>query len=482
MLLHRLLPLLALPLMSSADSEKRSKDIDSNRLPNHSFTAPLSFDNTLDQWFLHGSSSSLKDYVVVNPAVPNRYGYLWHKQPIKTRDFEIIVEFQFTGEPSPSAKDQGLAMWFTSRNFTDQFKMVTADIGTDGPDKWPKHLSSFGFNAFGCPSRFDGVGVFLTTHDANKNPNPVVTTLVGTEGGRPVALGRDYPSQQSTPLNFRNTKYPMVLKIRVQQNRVTVHSFNKESENSVWKLVSDLKDVNIKQEGYIGFSSYTGEVAEGAKPDMVTVQAVIVTNLDPMSVGELMEKGQNDEFTDEAVVKELLTSDFSNLDHRGQTQMLKRITRILHNHIAFALKTDRKSFSDLVSLQQRITGIEDDVRTIRQEVKLAFGKNADPSLSSSTRAEIHGLKSILTKDSASQKSRLQHLHEKVKHATDSFSNEAAFKENLEMVRTATETLEEAILASHSWTWWLFVAMLGAVAALGLSLWRKMKSYEKRHFL
>ncbi len=29
-------------------------------------------------------------------------------------------------------------------------------------------------------------------------------------------------------------------------------------------------------QGYIGFSSYTGEVAEGAKPDMVTVQAVIV--------------------------------------------------------------------------------------------------------------------------------------------------------------------------------------------------------------
>ncbi len=52
--------------------------------------------------------------------------------------------------------------------------------------------------------------------------------------------------------------------------------------------------------------------------------------------------------------------------------MLKRITRILHNHIAFALKTDRKSFSDLVSLQQRITGIEDDVRTIRQEVIVEF--------------------------------------------------------------------------------------------------------------
>merc|ERR550514_449221 len=87
----------------------------------HSFVSPLSYDTQLGEWFMSAASISMRDRVLLNPGVPDRHGFIFHKSPILTNDFEVITHFKQSGEKETPKRPQAFAFWYTFENVSSTF-------------------------------------------------------------------------------------------------------------------------------------------------------------------------------------------------------------------------------------------------------------------------------------------------------------------------------------------------------------------------
>ncbi len=57
------------------------------------------------------------------------------------------------------------------------------------------------------------------------------------------------------------------------------------------------------------------------------------------------------------------------------------------------------------------------------------------------------------------------------------------KEKLNLrIKRVFFSLEEAVNTVNAWTYILFFIVIGAALTMAFGVWRKMKTYEKKHFL
>jgi len=168
---------LVLAALPSATDGRKPKEETSWRMAHHSFSKTLSYDNTLGDWVSSAATMALRDRVQLLPPVPDRYGILWNKQPVRSGKFE--VSFTLSGTPKESTagpNDAVVAFWIGLKDWAASYS--EQDIVTKSKS-WNEGLSAAGLTFAVNRPNFHGLGLLFLGKDRTKSNRQSVTALWG---------------------------------------------------------------------------------------------------------------------------------------------------------------------------------------------------------------------------------------------------------------------------------------------------------------
>jgi hypothetical protein len=459
-----------------AQSKKRKDDGERPKvgMPRHSFANPMMYQSLLDDWVVSGASIFERERLLMHPAVSDRVGILWHKHQVKTKDFEIRMQFRVSGEQSPTkfATDQGIAVWYIQENMTDIFKeqdMIKAK-------SWSEGLKSAGFSFVGGPSKFQGFATVLSMADNTKKQRPVVS-FVSNDNTKSLTYDTDAPTAAAKAVDFRNTLNPAELKIRVTPEYVEGHF--KQSPSLSWNECFRIDRADgktpIPENGFVGMTAWSGTPQEGAASDLVSIISVEMTNFDDTSVGEDVKDVSTK--IQEAYREMLMDENRHFIDQKSQMEHLQRLTDMITDHVSEAVPADKRLFADLQSLDVRMGRLDEDCRTLSKEVGVLINP-AGVSGAGAVKDEIIGLRRLLIQDSNVHKQKIDEVSKTVVAVKDVSSK--ASGETLSAVATQSEALEKTVVARSSQMSWLLFCLVACVILIGALMYNRMQYYEKKH--
>ncbi|KAJ6228593.1 vesicular mannose-binding lectin [Anaeramoeba flamelloides] len=195
----------------------------------YSFFPP--FYEQLPHWDFTGSAKSFQDYIQLTTDEQHQQGLIFHKTLAAFKYWEAEIEFKIHGSTDDGA--DGMAFWYTKeRN----------EIGT----------------VFGSKNQFTGLGIFLDTHDNDRNKNnPFVQAMIGDgEKTYETNLDGSTTSAGQCSAEFRNSNYKTKLLITYLDETLTV-KINFNGRKSYSKCIY-LENIQLPTGYYFGLSAATG--------------------------------------------------------------------------------------------------------------------------------------------------------------------------------------------------------------------------------
>uniref|UniRef100_A0A0G4EXY6 L-type lectin-like domain-containing protein n=1 Tax=Chromera velia CCMP2878 TaxID=1169474 RepID=A0A0G4EXY6_9ALVE len=362
----------------------------------HSFQSPLTFDNTLENWDLGGATIPAQKYVILTPQVANRTGQFWHRDPVKTDNWEVEFEFEVTGPDY--TKSEGFAFWYAYEPYKSTSDGLT-------PAEW---------DLFAYKRTFDGVGVFFSVYDENRRIQPKISFGVNDGKAQFVRV----PTPQGVSYDFRNKREPLVFRMAVGPKGV-IGQIRLASEKGQWVDVFRSKQ-RILPGGYVGFSASTGPDAgsPGKQGDRVTLHRMAMFNLDLHSAGEAAKISSEGVGSSDKNINQLLEA--ATKSQQQQVNQIKDLTQLLSDHIAEQAPREEFFYDKLNGLTDKTHRMVASVRELRKELEghqqAAGGRAAGGGTHEAIKQmneEISGLKSTFTKQSAQSQSTISSLHQRV---------------------------------------------------------------------
>jgi len=170
------LVLAALPLATDGRKPKQEKET-SWRMAHHSFTKTLSYDNTLGDWVSSAATMALRDRVQLLPPVPDRYGILWNKQPVRSGKFEVSFTLSGTPKDSKAGPDDAVvAFWIGLKDWAAEYS--EQEIVTKSKS-WKEGLHAAGLTFAVNRPNFHGLGLLFLGKDRSKSNRQSATVLWG---------------------------------------------------------------------------------------------------------------------------------------------------------------------------------------------------------------------------------------------------------------------------------------------------------------
>eukprot|EP00386_Alphamonas_edax_P010734 GDKI01034412.1.p1 GENE.GDKI01034412.1~~GDKI01034412.1.p1 ORF type:complete len:466 (+),score=127.83 GDKI01034412.1:76-1473(+) len=443
-------------------NKQHDAKVDKIEMMRHSFEAPLTYDNTLIDWELGGASIPAHRHVVLMPQVANRTGQLWHKEPLKTANFEIEIEFSVKGPDF--SKSEGFAFWYVYENFTSIYPKTDAERKA--------------WSLFGYKNNFQGVGVFFSNFDKTKKLSPSISAAYN-DGSKAMQLFTDVPTQDQLTFNFRNSKDN--LKFRIAAGPKGVLGQLQYSANAPWIDVFRL-NTKLRPGGFIGLTGYTGpeEGAPEKQGDFVSVSAIRSYNLDLNSAGEDSEVAH--ELLGDEEFGDLLKEHSHFKSQHEQVAALKTLTRMLYKHISEAAPREQTIYKTLNTLQNQVHKLISDVKELATEIKMASNASTGDSLHH-MKNELLGLRTMISRHSQQQSQTLSSLHKTVSTIHENAgADESPHVKEVRQLAQRTASLEDTIKSNATYSSWLIFAVLCTVAGFAFSMWKRMRDMEKKHFL
>lgn len=459
--------------LALAAPRKRKEDGEDTRMPmpHHSLAAPFAHEGLLGDWSVSGASLFEGDRALVHPAVTQRSGFIWNKSPLLTNNFEVVTQFRFVGdkETTSVAKDQSLSFWYVKENISetyDESKLIQAS-------NWTVGLQESGLTLGGFRTKFKGLGMVLSTADAQGAIKPVCS-LVQNDGSLDLEYGKDVPTKASKAIDFRNTLNPAQVKFRVTPT--TIEGYLKQSPSLSWNECFKVNiSTPIESGGYIGFTAWSGT---GPKADLVSLHQVDVYNHDTTVIGEDMGKDVSREIQE--AYREMLTDKNRHFaDQKSQTDHLARLTSMLQQHIETSKPLDTQLFKDLDAVANRVEGLDSDCKLLTKEIQVIIPDNGKV-LSNGVRDEIIGLRRLFVKDGAAHLQKLEKAHQKVAEVKQQ-SGESSHAKSLVAVVESADKLEKTILAKNQQSSWVLYILIGCTLLVGVLMYFRMNYYEQKHF-
>lgn len=458
---------------AQSTSKRKKKDDDSNKVQmmRHSFVTPLSYDNNLDEWMLSGASISIRDRVLLNPGVPERHGFFFNKAPLLTNDYEVSFTFRVVGDKeAPEKSDQSFGFFYVYENVTqghDESKIIKAK-------DWKEGMKDVGLTFSGFKSKFDGYGVVFSTMDAQKKPKPSISGVLN-DGTQSIEMFKGVPTSDAKPVDFRNTLNAAQMKIRATPT--TVEGWLKLSPSLSWIDCFKLTGT-FKSGGYLGFTSWSGEEA-GPKTDMVSIVEMNTYNHDTTSLGEDI-KDVSKEIQD--AYREMLTDKNRHFkDQKSQKEHLERLTEMLSNHMIAVKPQEDQMFKKLTGLQDRMHRLEENCKTLRQEIRVVLGNSSSGSMTA-MKSELVGLRHVFMKDSAAHSQKIDTVQQTVFDVKKKKEDKKVSPQSLAIIAEKTESLQKTVEASSSQVSWMMIILIIAVVGIGALMYNRMRYYEKKHFI
>lgn len=497
--------------------------VGSVELPRHSWAAPLDFESIQGDWDIAMATVPAERYLVLTPAVANRTGQFWHRQPLKTTNFEVQFGFGVYGDdkayvdfakanarrqtaqsPQDAAgssagpvligKPEGFAFWYVYDEYAKVFP------------KSPEEEKDW--TLMGYKNRPRGLGVFFKMFDRYGQLRPSISVFYNEHGTRALDPLREIPLPAGVFYRYRNLPEPAVFKLAAGPAGVVGEI--RTSSRGPWLTCFHLKDVRLNPGGFIGFTAYNGPEAASLLPtagrdekpgggiaDLVVLYFVKLWNLD------LSVRGEDDaavaqELSD-VPVDDMLKFHSFHKDDKALADALKQLTRMMYKHIAEQTPREQAMQRTINSLLGQVTRLSTELRDMKKDI-LTHLQKATPGAGSkvggsgdakagagtehalhTVRTELHGLKNLLAQHSQIHRDSLHTLQQKVEAARATGSAGAVAPELRELANRARE-LEATIAAKEHFSFFMTVGMILVLLAFAVFVWKRFRDMEKKHLL
>lgn len=466
---------------AEAKPKRKVNETEKQEMAKHSFTSPLTYDNQLGEWFMSAASISTRDRVLLNPGVADRHGFIFHKNPILTNDFEAIFHFKQAGAKEATLA-QAFAFWYVFENVTKSFGEAAIIASTD----WTKGQRSQGFILAGGKPKWNGFGCVFSVLDRKKMPKPTITGVWNAGGKQYTYLDENpdnvdaIPNAQSKYVDYRNTLNYAQLQVRVKPT--SIEGNVKLSPSLSWMKVFEVKGITVPVGGYLGFTAYTGAPGGAAKPDSVSISELEVYNYDMNVIAEQSDVSKEIQDT----YKEMLKDGGSYSDQKSQTDAIQRLSKMIGQHITKMKPVEDSILKSMNGLQLKMQGVEDGTKTLRKEIGLFLGNHSKKTVSG-MQTELVGLRSIFMRDSLAHSNKLDTVHQSVKEAK---AKHTAMTGGLGKLNTSvldeivqkSKGLEKSVQDSSRQSSWMMLVVILSAVIVGVLMWSRMRYYEKKHFL
>jgi hypothetical protein len=452
---------------------------------------PLEYESLLQSWTVSGSSVFYRDHLLMNPDTKERAGFAFSKLPMKTGDFEVIVHFKTLGKKTPPM-DQSFGLWYVYENISSTYDEKSIIKGKT----WLAGLEREDYTFSGFKNTFKGIGAVVSLNSQKGGPR---CSYVTNDGHTRLssAAGHDLPMANAKGFKLRNTMAASSMKLRVTASLVEI-DLKLPGNDSEWESCASIerKRFPMQANGYLGFTSWSGMAKSGYVPDSVSVTSVEVWNHDEDVVGEdfFYIPGVNDvSKVIQDTYKDLLTDEHRHfLDEASQTQHMKRLVKMVEDHVDSFYPMAVKHVEDVEALGDRVKRTSGLCKEMGLELRLftkntvAGMKNGKPDAHKAgvdqMKNSIVGLKRLLVDDHHHHKGQFDVLTKHMEDVkTKSFGGDNMPKVVGEISNQIME-LETTVKSRGSQFAWMMVFLLIAFGGIGGLMWSRMQYYEKKWFL
>lgn len=190
-------------------------------------------------WDFSGSTIVTSTHIRLTPNEQSKQGAIWNSQPVRTRHWELQIQFRVTG----SAKDlygDGLAIWYVK------------DRMIPGP-------------VFGSKDYFSGLAIVADTYSNHNGPHnhnhPYLSAMINN-GTMHYDHDRDgtHTMIGGCEVKFRNFAHDTFISIRYENDVLTVtHDLDNKR---AWEPCLKVEGVKLPTGYYFGASAATGELSD----------------------------------------------------------------------------------------------------------------------------------------------------------------------------------------------------------------------------
>mmetsp|Transcript_16370 Transcript_16370/g.40385 ORF Transcript_16370/g.40385 Transcript_16370/m.40385 type:complete len:464 (-) Transcript_16370:980-2371(-) len=445
-----------------------SRHADNNRMTiemgRHSFSNSIPLDRVgKDQdWFLNGAAlPTLPQHVLLTPGVQDRFGQVFAREAIDSRDFDLSVDLKLEGH---MMRGQGFALWYGQEDFPawfDSLKFYGEYKADNKEADFEALLKKNGLTLYGFKEKFNGFGVTFTERNGKANVHCVEDD---NRGKTRSTLESKRPNQI---LDLNNKELTVIVQ-RQPGGKVSIKTkVGHEAETDLCEMGTGGL---MAGSGYLGITSYSGkgrpgeEAVEPATLGMTRIKAV---NHDEHHLGDkTLEQYEG--------LKDVMKDQFNYTSQQNQTEAIDRLEKLLE--VFASGHKDQKLLTRLGELGDKTSALESTVKTFRQEVRIVLGHKKQESMQE-LKSKMRGLKSLINHSSRDHETQVDSARTKALKAMASMESPSntksveRFHESLEKIRNGTSGLM-----------YMFGLIIFAITATTLLLWNKMRSYEKKHFL
>eukprot|EP00416_Gambierdiscus_australes_P001447 CAMPEP_0171143722 /NCGR_PEP_ID=MMETSP0766_2-20121228/144762_1 /TAXON_ID=439317 /ORGANISM="Gambierdiscus australes, Strain CAWD 149" /LENGTH=355 /DNA_ID=CAMNT_0011607553 /DNA_START=49 /DNA_END=1116 /DNA_ORIENTATION=- len=249
--------------------------------------------------------------------------------------------------------------------------------------------------------------------------------------------------------------------------------------NNVWFDIITLPPGTMPNDGkecFIGFSGWTGSNSSIE----VNLQQVNVLNFDTAAMGE---EASDVLGRDAGAWLALLAQEYRFIDQASQTEAIERLTKLLADHVESFDQLGEKLRGELITMETRVERLAQNISAYLHMAQAWVLKTQqfDPAV---VREHIAKVRTILTTDRAAHDTRLAAINDvaaslKAKHSA--FEHEGG-SAKIGAVAEQNRAVEELARSGSAQTNFLLLVMVMATAVLGILFLRRMRYYEKKHYM
>lgn len=272
----------------------------------------------------------------------------------------------------------------------------------------------------------------------------------------------------------------MTVRLRVKADGSIVGSMCKTADATnpakAVELFSLPPGTRLGDSAYIGFSSWSGTKTQ----IVLDMNSLETRNFDLSKSGEANEEAA---ISDESEWMKVLQEEKKYLSQASQMEAVKRLTKLLGDHVVKYQEMGDAMKVDVSKLEKRLDNLGGDFGKLFSETE-SFDFQKGSFNVDAVRDHIKSVSTILTQGSQQHATKLAEVHgvaQDLKAKGGAVMGEAG-KQKVQSVSEQSKILEENAARGSTQTSGLLIILVLSVAGLGMLFLNRMWYYEKKHYI
>jgi len=151
-------------------------------------------------------------------------------------------------------------------------------------------------------------------------------------------------------------------------------------------------------------------------------------------------------------------------------------------HTKASSPVEAKMFQDLEQLEDRMSRLGDDCKTLTKELEVLVKADGEPvEKTQFLKDEIIGLRRLLMKDKASHQDKIDAVKKNIEEVRQKHAD-APEHEAWKQAAAHRETLQGQIQTRFNMIRWCMYALMAVAAVISVFIYKRIDYYGKKHFI